>query len=67
MVSSREVPPFVPAAEPKAEHMVVLTVRVAPKTRDALRRFLRHDDALRYGSVSHIVQTAIDEFLTRNK
>jgi hypothetical protein len=59
------VPPFVPAAEPtrakETGPMVVMTVRIAPKTRDAIKALYRKN--LTYNSVSHVIQVAVDQFL----
>lgn len=66
------MPPFVPEATPAAmpeapkEHMVVMTIRVDPKKRDALHRFYRQRGFDEYKSISHVVQTAINEFLERH-
>ena len=65
MTKIDEVPPFVPAsASAKAEEpgpMVVMTVRIAPKTRDAIKSLYRQE--LRFNSVSHVIQVAVDQFL----
>ena len=63
MTKIDEVPPFVPASA-KAEEpgpMVVMTVRIAPKTRDAIKSLYRQE--LRFNSVSHVIQVAVDQFL----
>lgn len=62
MTKALKVPPFIPVAE-KTEPMVVLTVRLPPKTRDAIRLLWRSDPDIK--SVSHVVQLAVDDFLTR--
>jgi hypothetical protein len=58
-----EVPPFVPAPAEAEESgpMVVMTVRIAPKTRDAIKALYRQE--LRFNSVSHVIQVAVDQFL----
>jgi hypothetical protein len=64
------VPPFIPTGlkveekvEP-TEPMVVLTVRIAPSKRDAIRLLWRNDPDI--NSVSQVVQLAIDEFLAKH-
>ena len=67
MTKVLKVPPFIPTpvagAEKKTDPMVVLTVRLPPKTRDAIRLLWRSDPDIK--SVSHVVQLAVDDFLTR--
>ena len=63
MTQIDEVPPFVPAPTEAEESgpMVVMTVRIAPKTRDAIKSLYRQE--LRFNSVSHVIQVAVDQFL----
>ena len=63
--NSLKVPPFVPteAQAPKAGPMVVMTIRMDPRKRDACKMLWRQDAS--FNSVSHVIQTAIDEFLDR--
>jgi hypothetical protein len=73
MTETSEVPPFMPVSlheheiEPRkheTEPMVVMTVRIAPAKRDAVRMLWRRDSS--YNSVSHIIQLAVDEFLANH-
>jgi hypothetical protein len=63
-----EVPPFVPVAEqtpaPVIEPMVVMTVRISPRKKDAIKLLFRKDPDI--NSVSHVVQLAIDEYLAKH-
>jgi hypothetical protein len=60
-----EVPPFVPVAEQKTtEPMVVMTVRIDPRKRDAIRLLWRRNADI--NSVSHAIQLAIDEYLAKH-
>lgn len=71
MTANLKMPPFIPTSpEIKADipvkpaPMVVVTIRMDPEKRAAIRTLYRRDTT--YNSVSHIIQTAIDEFLTRH-
>ena len=62
-----DIPPFEPEADaPRRKTLEVLTVRVTPETREELHQFFRRVGWENYTSVSHIVQTAIRDFLDRN-
>jgi Arc/MetJ-type ribon-helix-helix transcriptional regulator len=56
------MPPFVPAPTNEGP-MVVMTVRMSPKKRDAIRLLWRSNAG--FNSVSHVIQTAVDEFLAK--
>lgn len=62
MTEDLKMPAFVP--EPVNEGpMVVMTVRMPPKKRDAIRLLWRSNTG--FNSVSHVIQTAVDEFLAK--
>ena len=61
MFIPRKVPPFKPA---NRVPMVVMTVRMPPQTRDKLKLLWRTNAS--FESVSHVIQTAVEEFLAKN-
>jgi hypothetical protein len=53
----------VPVFTPQTPAKVVVTVRLDPRARDKLHLIWRNEPG--FESVSHVIQTAVDEFLAK--